>query len=88
MIVAICDPDLVGKELEQDNLQLKVNEQFYKGEAYEEEKAIQILKDCQSEDACFNFVGAHAVDIGKKAGIINENCTLNINGIPHALALL
>jgi uncharacterized protein len=87
-IVAICDSDLIGKRFEEGKLQLHVNEHFYKGEEFNDIKALKILKDAQQDDACFNFVGKKAIDLGAKAGIIDKNRVLVIQGVPHALALL
>ncbi len=87
-IAAVCDSDLVGKTFEEGKLQLKVNEHFYKGKECDELKAIKILNNAKMDDACFNFVGKKAIELGIKAGIIDGKKILMIQGIPHALALL
>ncbi|MCS7134728.1 MAG: DUF424 family protein [Candidatus Pacearchaeota archaeon] len=87
-IVAVCDPELLGKKFEEGNLQLEINERFYNGKKIDEKSAIKILKKAQAEDACFNFVGEKSIKIAIKAGIIDKECVLRIQGIPHALALL
>lgn len=87
-IVAICDPELLGKKLEEGKLQLNVNDFFYSGKEYDEAKALKILENAKQDDACFNFVGKNAIDLGIKLSIIDKNCVLRIQGIPHALSLL
>ncbi len=87
-VVAVCDPELVGKKFEQDNLQLNVSEFFYQGKEYNEEKALKFLEAARQDDACFNFVGKNAIELGAKAGVISKKCVLIVQGVPHALGLL
>ena len=37
IIVAVCDPDILGKKFETDRLQLDLTSSFYKGELMSEE---------------------------------------------------
>ena len=87
-VVAICDSELLGKKFEQGKLQLNVNEFFYNGKEYDENKALKVLSNAKQDDACFNFVGQNSINLGIKLGIIDKNCILRIQGIPHALSLL
>ena len=86
-IIAICDSHLIGKKFEQDNLELDVNEKFYKGEEMDKENIIELLEDYKKEDACFNFVGKESIEVGIKSGIIQKEGIIEINGVPHALSL-
>ncbi len=87
-IVAICDAEFLGKKFEQGNRQLEIKKEFYGGEKKNEKQVIEIIELESSEDATFNLVGAKAVDVGIKAGIISKEGIIKIRGIPHALALL
>ena len=87
-IVAVCDKELVGKKFEQGKLQLDVNDHFYGGKELDDKEAIDFLKDELTEDACFNFVGKKSIELGAKAGVIDKNRVLIVQGVPHALALL
>ncbi|OYT37628.1 hypothetical protein B6U82_01370 [Candidatus Pacearchaeota archaeon ex4484_31] len=88
-IVAVCDPELIGKKFEEGKRQLEVNEQFFKGKEMDEEEAIELLKEKFVDDACFNFVGENAVKVGIKAGLIDEKeGIMKIQGIPYALYLI
>lgn len=87
-VVAVCDSELLGKKFEEGKLQLNVNEFFYNGKEYDENKALKILGNAQQDDACFNFVGNNSVELGIKAGIIGKGCFIKIQGVPHALSLL
>lgn len=86
--VAVCDSELLGKRFEEGNMQLDVNKDFYGGEKKSEKEVVEILKDAELDDATFNFVGKKAIRAGIKAGIIDEGCVMEIQGIPHALSLL
>ncbi len=81
-VVAVCDKELIGKKLVQDNLEINVTERFYKGEEVSEEEVVKVLK----EAANINLLGKKTVDIAVKAGIISEENVLMIQGVPHANA--
>ena len=87
-ICAICDADLIGKKFQEGNLQLDVKESFYDGEMVNEAQAIEIMRSARVDDATFNIVGKEAVNIALKAGIINKQGLIKIQGIPHALGLI
>ena len=90
-VVAICDKELLGKYFEQDNFQLDVKENFYKGETGKEvpeDEAEKILKEMSAEDATFNIVGEKSVALAIQAGIIDKNSVREIRGVPFALVLL
>lgn len=86
-IIAVCDSELVGKKFEKGNMQLEVREDFYHGEEKTESEVIEILKIAEADDATFNLVGTKAVKAGIKAGIINKEGIIKIQGVPHALGL-
>jgi hypothetical protein len=86
-VVAICDLELLGKKFEEGNIQLDIREDFYNGERKTEDEVIEIIKREEREDATFNLVGEKSVKAGIKAGIINEEGIMRVQGIPHALSL-
>lgn len=90
-IVAMCDAELLGKYFEEGNLQLEVNEIFYGGKGsriVNENQALQILKKEILDDSCFNFVGNNTIELTAKAGIIDKERVIKVQGIPHAMSLL
>jgi len=87
-VVAICDSELLGKKFEQGKFQLDVKENFFKGDEVDEDKAIEIIKIMEKEDATFNIIGKRAVDTALKAGIIDKEGIKEIQGVPFALVLL
>jgi hypothetical protein len=87
-VVAICDPNLLGKRFEQGEFQLDVKESFFKGDETDEEKAIDIMKSMSKEDATFNIVGEKSINAALKAGIIEQEGIGKIQEIPFALILI
>lgn len=87
-VVAVCDSDLVGKTLEEGIFQLKIKENFFKGEEIDKEKAIEIFQDFKKEDATFYIVGEESTKTALKAGIISKDGIGTIQNVPFALVLL
>jgi len=87
-VVAICDKELLGKKFEQDNFQLDVKENFYKGDEKTEQEIIHLMQNFAKEDATFNIIGKKATSCAIKAGIITPEGIKEIQGIPFALVLL
>jgi len=87
-IVAVCDPEIIGKYFEEGKMQIKIKQELYEGEEKSEEETIDIIKEAKANDAIFNFVGEHAVETALKSGIIDKEGIIRINKIPHALSLL
>lgn len=81
-VIAVCDEDLIGKTLKTEKIELKVSEQFYKGDTKTEDEVITILKEARN----INLLGKKAVAAGIKAGIIEKEKVLLIQGVPHAQA--
>ena len=86
-VVALCDENLIGKKFHEDKFQLDLKESFFKEDKISEEKAIEILKDMQKEDATFNIVGKESTNTAIKAGIISKEDIKKIDGIPFAIIL-
>lgn len=87
-VVAICDKELIGKQFEQDNLQLDVKESFYKGEEKSPEEVKKIMQSMKAEEATFNFVGEKTIKMAIEVGLISPESVKKIAGIPFTLVLL
>ena len=86
--VALSDTNLLNKTFEEDNKQIELHVHFFEGEEINKEKAIEILKDMQKEDATFNIVGDESVESAIEAGIIGKQGIIKIDNVPIALVLL
>jgi hypothetical protein len=80
LVVAICDEELIGKEIGTKKLKIKVSRNFY-GDRLADEKIV--LKLMRRATIC-NLMGKEIVEIAKKNGFITEGNIILINGVPHA----
>jgi len=87
-VVAICDSELIGKYFKENEFQLNIKENFYKGEKKSEKEVLNIIQKMFDEDATFNIVGDKSVSLAIKSGIVSDNSIKKINGIPFALVLI
>jgi len=87
-IVALCDSELIGKTFTEGIRQIKITENFFKGEEKNKEEVIDILKDMEKEDATFNIVGKNSVECGLIARVISKDGIIMIDNVPVALILM
>lgn len=80
LVVAICDEELIGKEIGTKKLKVKISKNFY-GDRLADEKIV--LKLMRRATIC-NLMGKEIVEIAKKNGFITEENIILINGVPHA----
>ncbi|MBT4334206.1 DUF424 family protein [archaeon] len=79
-VVSVCDTNLVGKTFTEGELELKVSEQFYKGEEKTVEEVSELIKEAKN----LNLVGEESINLAEKIGILEKDNVLVIDGIPHA----
>jgi uncharacterized protein len=90
-VVAICDKEILGKHFEQDNLQLDIKENFYKGETgkeVSEEEAKEIIENMSVEDSTFNIVGEKSIALAIEMNLIEKDSVKKIQGIPYSMVLI
>ena len=83
-VVSICDDNLIGKKIEDKDLQLDVSEFFYKGEKLFEEETLEAVKSADS----LNIVGEKSVRFALKNKLIDETSIIRIKKVPHAITIL
>ncbi|WGI17794.1 DUF424 family protein [Methanonatronarchaeum sp. AMET-Sl] len=79
-IVAVCDEDLVGREFKGDNHKISVRESFYGSETRSEEE----IKNALENATIGNLIGEESVELGVRAGYIDEENVGEVCGVPHA----
>ncbi|HDD04955.1 MAG TPA: DUF424 family protein [Candidatus Aenigmarchaeota archaeon] len=84
VIVALCDPELVGRTLKEGEVEFFVNPRFYEGELVEEEEA----KSWLERATIANFVGENSVELGIKAGLVDPENVKRIGKVAHAQTVL
>ena len=90
MVVAICDSDLIGRKLEdQDGKRvLDLSGEFFKGEEKSEEEVKEIIFKGNQEDASFNIVGEESCKVAKEIGLVEDEGIGFIENVPVALVLM
>jgi hypothetical protein len=81
ILVAICDEELVGKEIEiEKDFRVMVNERFYKGRLIDEREAVELMEKA----TIGNLIGKRIIEVAIRENIISPESVILIGGIPHA----
>ena len=78
-VVAICDENLLGKKIGNE-LNITVEESFYRGELMDENKALELMK---KSNIC-NLLGKKTIELALKNKFITKENIIFIGDIPHA----
>ncbi|RLE90242.1 MAG: hypothetical protein DRJ49_00230, partial [Thermoprotei archaeon] len=78
-VVAVCDKELLGETLEEGDLRLYVNPEFYGGEVVDSHTLASILR----EATIINAVGKRIVDELIGDDDILRGAVISIGGVPH-----
>jgi hypothetical protein len=78
VLVAACDKELIGRTLREGEIKLEVSS-FYEGEDATEEMLINRLSMC----TIANLVGKRTVAAAAKHKLIDEECVMLVEGVPH-----
>ncbi|MBU2589874.1 MAG: DUF424 family protein [Nanoarchaeota archaeon] len=79
-IVSLCDSDLIGKTLQEGELEFIITERFYKGDKLKEKEIIELLKKVSN----INIVGDKAIKLALKAKVITKEGIRKIQDVPIA----
>lgn len=84
-ILAICDECLLGKELSNNKIRMKVPPEFYRGNEISRSDALDLMKNYWN----INALGS-VLELGIEKKVINKNAVIwfnddNNRGIPHLL---
>ena len=77
----ICDAELLGKKLTQDELDMNISKNYYGEKLIEKEEAEHLLKN----SSIINMVGKETVSLSIELGIGSENGIKIISGIPFLI---
>jgi hypothetical protein len=81
ILVAICDEELVGKEIEiERDFRVIVNERFYKERLIDEKEALELMEKA----TIGNLIGKRIIEVAIRENIISPESVILIGGIPHA----
>jgi hypothetical protein len=68
LVLAICDEDLLGKTIEENDLVLDLKSNFYRGEKTTEQELEKLLKTSY----IVNAVGKNSIEFLEKQGLIKK----------------
>jgi len=77
----ICDADLLGKRITQDELDMNISKSYYGEKLIEKEEATSLLKN----SSIINMVGKETISLSIKLGIGSENGVKTISGVPFLI---
>ena len=77
----ICDADLLGKKIKQDELTMHISESYYGERTVEADEAETLLKN----SSIINMVGKHTVSMAVNLGVGSENGVKIISGVPFLI---
>jgi len=80
ILVGACDEELLGKTFSEGKFHLDVCHRFYDGKRIN----LKTLKEYLEIATIANLVGEKAVQCAIKMGLIDPDCIIRIQGIPHA----
>lgn len=79
ILLAACDDDVLGRTLENEDIQLDVKESFYGGKKIDRERLKRELEAC----TIANLVGQNTVEAAMEMGFGSESDVMKIDGVPH-----
>lgn len=77
----ICDLDLLGKNIIQEELNMNISKSYYGEKIIEHEEAENLLKKA----SIINMVGKEAISLSLKLGVGSENGVKKIGGVPFLI---
>ena len=80
IVVAICDEELIEKEINTEKVKIKLSKNFYGEKLIDENIAINLMKKA----TIGNLIGKKIIDLAEENGFIVGENVIFIDDIPHA----
>ena len=80
VLLAACDPELVGTHHEEGALRLDVPASFYDGVRVKEDELRRYLGMC----TVANLVGRKTIEVAVAMGLVASENVREVEGVPHA----
>ena len=81
MMLNICDAELLGKKIIQDELKMHISESYYGEKLVEKDEAKTLLKN----SSIINMVGTETISLSLELGIGSENGIKTISDVPFLI---
>ena len=77
----ICDIDLLGRNIIQDQLNMNISKSYYGQKIIEDEEAKSLLKS----SSIINMVGKNTISLSLELGVGSENGVKIVGGVPFLI---
>jgi len=81
LMLNICDLDLLGKTIVQDELKMNISKSYYGEKIIEHDEAKNLLKRA----SIINMAGKDTISLSIKLGIGSENGVKKVGGVPFLI---
>ena len=81
LMLNICDLDLLGKTIVQDQLKINISKSYYGEKIIEDDEAQTLLKQA----SIINMAGKDTISLSIKLGIGSENGVKTVGGVPFLI---
>ncbi|MCE9653145.1 MAG: DUF424 domain-containing protein [Nitrosarchaeum sp.] len=81
LMLNICDAELLGKNIIQNELTMKISESYYGDQIIEKDEAKKLLES----STIINMVGKNTISLSLELGIGSENGVKKISGVPFLI---
>jgi len=81
LMLNICDVELLGKQIFQDELNIKISESYYGEKLVDKEEAKSLLQN----SSIINMVGKNTVSLSIELGIGSESGIKTISDVPFLI---
>ncbi|MDH3276591.1 MAG: DUF424 domain-containing protein [Nitrosopumilus sp.] len=81
LMLNICDLDLLGKTIVQDELKMNISKSYYGEKIIEHDEAKNLLKRA----SIINMAGKETISLSIKLGIGSENGVKKVGGVPFLI---
>ncbi len=81
LMVNICDIDLLGKNIVEDQLNMNISKSYYGEKIIEHEEAKHLLKNA----SIINMVGKNTISLSLELGVGSENGVKKVAGVPFLI---
>ena len=81
LMLNICDIDLLGKNIIQEELNMTISNSYYGEKIIDHEEAESLLKSA----SIINMVGKETISLSLKLGVGSENGVKKIGGVPFLI---
>ncbi|MFB5621671.1 MAG: DUF424 domain-containing protein [Candidatus Nitrosomaritimum yanchengensis] len=81
LMLNICDAELLGKKIIENELNMTISESYYGEKLVEHEEARTLLKNA----SIINMVGKKTISLSLELGVGNENGVKKIGGVPFLI---